>query len=203
MKKTYFPSLLILVLFLSSCFGYNEYLVESDYSYYGKFNSYKTFNFMSSALNESDSSMQNDVVENAIRIRLQQQGYRLNENKPNLLVSYKLFYKNFDFNGYNQPDINDWVRRENESEKYNPITYSLREGTILVLLFDRKKEKSVWQGYASGLFGDEENPQVEKNLKRAVRSILDRYQFLAEGFADNEKSLDEYSLPPNNLRQKK
>ena len=188
MKKNYFPSLLILVLFLSSCFGYNEYLVESDYSYYGKFNSYKTFNFMSSALNESDSSMQNDVIENAIRIRLQQQGYRLNENKPNLLVSYKLFYKDFDFNGYNQPDINDWVKRENEDESYNPITYSLREGTVLVLLFDRKREKSIWQGYASGLFGDTTNPKVEKNLKRAVRSILDRYQFLAEGFADSDNS---------------
>ena len=186
MKKLTLP-LFILIGLLTGCLGYNEYLVESDYSYYGKFRNYKTFNFMTRSISDFDSSMQNPVIEQAIKIRLQQQGYRISDNKPNLLVSYKLFYEDFDFNGYNQPDIEDWVEIEDEEEEYDPIKYNLREGTLLVLLFDRKREKSIWQGYASGVFGGVDQSQLDKNMRRAVRSIFDRYQFLAEGFVVDDE----------------
>ncbi len=143
---------------------------------------------MTRSVSDFDSSMQNDIVEKAIKIRLQQQGYRMSANKPNILVSYKLFYDDFDFNGYNQPSIEDWVATEDEDEDYDPIRYNLREGTLLVLLFDRKREKSIWQGYASGVFGASDDEQAQKNLRRAVRSIFDRYQFLAEGFVVEDSS---------------
>ena len=186
MKKYTLP-LIVLVCLLTGCLGYNEYLVESDYSYYGKFKNYKTFNFMTRSISDYDSSMQNPIIEQAIKIRLQQQGYRMSNIKPNLLVSYKLFDEDFDFNGYNQPDIEDWVEIEDEEEEYDPVKYNLREGTLLVLLFDRKREKSIWQGYASGVFGGVDQTQVNKNMRRAVRSIFDRYQFLAEGFVVDDE----------------
>ncbi|MDN5201443.1 DUF4136 domain-containing protein [Fulvivirgaceae bacterium BMA10] len=187
--RTYALISTLAVLLLTGCLDYNEYLVESDYSYHGKFKNYRTFNFVQQSLIDYDSSLRNEIVERAIATRMQQQGYRLSENKPNLLVSYKLFYEDFDFNGYNQPDIEMWADTgEEEGEEYDPITYNLREGTLLVLLFDRKRERSIWQGYASGVFGGTVQ-QEERTLRRAVRSIFDRYQFLAEGFTiEDDKS---------------
>jgi hypothetical protein len=105
----------------------------------------------------------------------------LTDRNPNLIVSYKVFYDNFKFQGYNQPDIEEWADREDEEEEYDPVKYSLTEGTLLVLLWDNKREKAIWQGYASGLFG---NPYAnnDRYIKRAIRSIFDQYRFFAEGF---------------------
>ncbi len=172
---------LILLLMLSSCFNYREYMVESDYSYQGRFKKYKTFNFLNYTNPDVDTSMQNSVIEESIKSRLELQGYRLDEKDPNLIVSYKIFYDNFRFQGYNQPDIEEWAKTEREEESYDPVKYELRQGTLLVLLWDNKREKAIWQGYASGLFG---NPYAnnDRYIKRAIRSIFDRYRFFAEGY---------------------
>lgn len=46
-----FKNLLLLggVIFISSCLSYEKYVVESDYSYLGKFKRYQTFDFLSDA----------------------------------------------------------------------------------------------------------------------------------------------------------
>ena len=156
-------------------------MVESDYSYQGRFKKYKSFNFLNYTNPDLDTSMHNSVVEDAIKSRLELQGYSMEERDPNLIVSYKIFFDDFEFQGYNQPDIEDWARTEKDDESYDPIKYDLRQGTLLILLWDNKREKAIWQGYASGLFG---NPYTNNDrfLKRAVRSIFDRYRFFAEGF---------------------
>ena len=170
--------LLLVSLILGSCMK-NEYLVESDYSYSGSFKNYKTFDFMTEIGADKDSVDQRMAVEGAILRRMELQGYKFRKKKPDLLVSHKMFYGDFDFFGYNQPDFENWLVYENDEEAYDPVTYNMYEGTIIVILWDRKQRRVVWQGYATTMFG---NPyQNEKYIKWAVRSIFDQYRIFGEG----------------------
>ncbi len=182
MKNIYL--IVIFALLISGCYSYREYPVEYDYSYHGKFKKYKSFDFM---INQSiDESMSNAVIQSAITKRLELQGYRKKEDKPNLLVAYKIYYDSLVLRGYDQPEIEKWVKSQRSDTEYDPKTYDLRKGTLLIQLFDRKQEKSVWQGYATGVYGNIYFDN-ERQLKVAVRSILDRYQFLAEDFLQDKE----------------
>lgn len=195
MKNRNFLAYLVIaaLFFLSGCMNFYENRVESDYSYNGNFKKYKTFNFMGYKRNDSDSSHHMEIVENAIRARMQLQGYRYSENKPDLLVSHKIFYDDLLFKGYNQTDIDVWLasgkvieekideETGEEKKEYDPIRYSLTKGTLLIVLIDRKYNRAIWQGYASGLLGNKDFNN-EAYLKRSVRSIFDKYKVFTEGF---------------------
>lgn len=182
MKNVYL--IVFFALIICGCYSYREYPVEYDYSYHGKFKKYKSFTFM---VNQSiDESMSNAVIESAITKRLQLQGYRKKEDKPNLLVAYRIYYDSLILRGYDQPDIEKWVKSQRIDTEYDPKSYDLRKGTLLIQLFDRKQERSVWQGYATGVYGNIYFDN-ERQLKVAVRSILDRYQFLAEDFLQDKE----------------
>ena len=203
MKK--FLSLTFLSLVAFGCVTMEEYVVDYDYSYKGKFGKYRTYDFVLKSGQEFTAY--DDLIEDAIQMRLGTQGYRNSDKKPNLLVLYKVYFEDFYMNAYDQPELENWVKdvkfKENddleeeldelseeelEQEKqvripqnYNPFKCDLREGTLYIVLFDRRSRHSVWQGYASGLFGDE-NFNNKKSIKKAVASILDEYQVLAKGF---------------------
>jgi hypothetical protein len=183
MKKFLIPSLLMFMVF-TGCMR-NEYLVESDYSYGGTFRKYRTFDFMTEIGSNRDSVRQRMVLQDAILRRMELQGYKYGDRKPDLLVSYKMFYGDFDFYGYNQPELENWLVYENEEEKYDPVTYNMYEGTIIVILWDRKKRQVVWQGYATTMFGNPYNN--DKYIKWAVRSIFDQYRIFGEELASQTK----------------
>jgi hypothetical protein len=180
MKKLLVPFILLAVVVASGCMR-NEYTVESDYSYGGTFKKYKTFDFMTEIGSGRDSVKQRAVIQDAIQRRMEIQGYKFNTDRPDLLVSYKMFYGDFNFFGYNQPDFESWLTYENEDEEYNPVTYNMYEGTIIVILWDRKKRRVVWQGYATTMFGNPYNN--DKYIKWAVRSIFDQYRVFGEELA--------------------
>lgn len=181
------------MLALSGCLNFYENRVESDYSYAGNFKKYKTFSFMGYKKNDSDSSHHMAIVENAIRARMQLQGYRYNENRPDLLVSHKIFYDDLLFKGYNQTDIDVWLANGKvieeeidedtgeEKKEYDAVRYNLTKGTLLIVLIDRKHNRAIWQGYASGLLGNKDFNN-EAYLRRSVRSIFDKYKVFTEGF---------------------
>ena len=128
----------VLALFvLGSCMK-NEYLVESDYSYQGTFKRYKTFGFMTEIGINKDSINQRMAIQDAIQRRMEIQGYKINDKRPDLLVSYKMFYDDFNFNGFYQPEFTSWLVTENNEEEYEPVKYKMYEGTIIVILWDRK-----------------------------------------------------------------
>ena len=194
MKQLY---ILIFVFFvLTGCYSYREYPVEYDYSYHGKFKKYKSFAFLENATAIEDTTMSQSVIEDIIKSRLQTQGYNYKLEKPNLLVSYKIYYDSLNFRGYDQPDIETWVKYEKDMDEYSPRKYDLRKGTLLIQLYDRKQERSVWQGYATGVYGNIYFNN-ERQLKIAVRSILDRYQFLAEDFMENKEFILEEAAVNN------
>lgn len=182
----------LLLLLLSSCMNYYDHKVESDYSYSGNFKKYRTFNFIGVKNSEGDSSKFNPFVENSIKSRMELQGYRFNQNRPDLLVSYKLFYEDLLLKGYNQPEITEFIQTgkifdENEEydpneekREYDPVKYNLKKGTLFIVLIDKKKNRAIWQGYASGVL--ENTVKNEAYLKSAVRSIFDRYKVFTEGY---------------------
>ena len=180
MKKLY-PAFLILILF-ASCLGYKELPVEYDYSYKGNFKKYRTFDIMKPA-GPADSTMSNDIIEKSIIARMKFLGYRQNSNKPHLIVGFKMFSDSLKFNGYIQPEIEDWVKNNNSEIDYDPQKFHLNEGTLLIQFYDRRQNRSIWQGYATTQYGSIDF-QNSRHLRNAVISILDKYRFWAEGFMD-------------------
>ena len=178
--------LLVVVVAATGCFSYREYPVEYDYSYHGKFKKYHTYAFLEDAGSNPDTTLSSDIIKQVISDRLSVQGYRYKEDKPNLLVSYKIYFDSLNFQGYDQPEIEDWVKWQRTDEEYDKRKYTLRKGTLLIQLYDRKQDRSVWQGYATGVYGNIYFNN-ERQLKIAVRSILDRYKFLAEDFMENKE----------------
>ena len=180
MKQFYLP--VILLILLSSCLGYKELPVEYDYSYSGNFKRYRTFEMMKPT-GQSDSSMINDIIQKSIESRMKFLGYKQTDNRPHLIIGFKMFSDSLQFKGYEQPDIEEWVKSQNENLDYSQKKMELRSGTLLIQFFDRRQNRSIWQGYATTLYGSIDFGN-QRHLKNAVISILDKYRFWAEGFAE-------------------
>lgn len=180
MTKLYLPAL-VLILF-SSCLGYKELPVEYDYSYRGNFKKYKTFEMMR-PVGANDTTMVNEIVEKSIVSRMKFLGYRQTDSRPHLIIGFKMFNDSLRFNGYDQPDIEEWVKNQNNDLDYDPRKLNLKTGTLLIQFFDRRQNRSIWQGYATTLYGSI-NFNNDRHLRNAVISILDKYRFMAEGFTE-------------------
>ncbi|MGB3467154.1 MAG: DUF4136 domain-containing protein [Cyclobacteriaceae bacterium] len=184
MKATTFFALVL--LFLTSCFGYKELPVEYDYSYKGRFTKYKSYDLFDLPVIDGDSSMNNEVVERTIDWRMRLLGYKKTDHKPNILISYRMYYDSLKLKGYQQPDIESWaLNKTNEKEIYNKENYQMQNGTLVIQLYDRKLKKSIWQGYATNQYGNI-SFENDRNLRNAVVSILDKYRFLAEGYLEEK-----------------
>ena len=180
MKKLYL-ALVTLILF-ASCLGYKELPVEYDYSYKGNFKKYRTYDIMKPA-GPPDSTMTNEVIEKSIIARMKFLGYRQNANKPHLIIGFKMFADSLKFNGYSQPEIEEWVRTQNENIEYDQQKFNLSSGTLLIQFYDRRQNRSIWQGYATTQYGSIDFNN-SRHLRNAVISILDKYRFWAEGFME-------------------
>jgi len=178
--------LIVSVILFTSCLGYKELPVEYDYSYKGNFKKYRTFDIMKQS-GDVDSSMTSTVIEKSILSRMRFLGYRQSESRPHLLVCFKMFPDSLMFNGYNQPEIEQWVITQEENLNYDPKKLDLKTGTLLIQLFDRRQNRSVWQGYSTTLYGSIDFSD-NRNLRNAVISILDKYRFWAEGFIEGTSS---------------
>jgi Domain of unknown function (DUF4136) len=188
MKKVYLFSFSLIVI-LGSCLGYKELPVEYDYSYKGTFKKYKTFAIMQPA-NMADSSMVNDMIEKSIISRMKFLGYRQTANKPHLIIGFKMFEDSLKFNGYSQPDIEAWMHSQKEDVDYNPQKFYLNSGTLLIQFYDRRQNRSIWQGYATTMYGTIDFNNT-RHLKNAVISILDKYRFWAEGFLEGNATAEQ------------
>ena len=187
MRKFFFP---VLAVVLSSCLGYKELPVEYDYSYHGNFKKYRSFDIMR-PIGMADTTMTNEVIEKSILSRMKFLGYKQNGNKPHLIIGFKMFSDSLKFNGYNQPDIEEWMKGgRNENLDYSRQKFDMKTGTLLIQFFDRRQNRSVWQGYATTYYGSIDFNN-QRHLRNAVISILDKYRFWAEGFVDGTVEFQE------------
>ena len=184
MKKIYLPFFCLVLL--SSCLGYKEMPVEYDYSYKGNFKRYRTFDLMRT-FDEVDSGLTHDIIEKSILSRMKFLGYKRTERRPHLIIGYKMFPDSLRFNGYNQPDIEVWVKSHDQNLNYDPQKFHIKTGTLLIQFYDRRQNRSIWQGYATTTYGtiDFNN---QRQMKNAVFSILDKYRFWAEGFVEGQQA---------------
>jgi len=174
---------------LTGCLGYKELPVEYDYSYKGNFKKYRTFDIMKPA-GVNDTTMVNDLIERSIIARMKFLGYRQVTNKPHLIIGFKMFNDSLRFNGYVQPEIEEWAKNQKEDLNYDPKKFNLKSGTLLIQFYDRRQNRSIWQGYATTMFGDIDFAN-NRQLKNAVVSILDKYRFWADGFMENNGKIAE------------
>ncbi len=184
---------------ICSCSRY-DYVVESDYSYTGKFNRYRSFGFGTNQTFAGDDE-DKAVLEKSLTKVLQAWGYKYNEQKPDLVVVYTIFFDDVNLKGFVQPQFQSWLTQnfisgkvlirkdslDNDSdyrssvslrEEYNEVEYDLKQGTILVSFYDRKRKGTVWQGYASGVFSTDDQAN-ERIMRSAVIQILDEYKLIA------------------------
>lgn len=180
MKQTL---LFLIPLFLFGCFGYKELPVEYDYSYKGRFDKYNSYDFIqSNALQGTDTSLVRASIEQHMNFL----GYKRKKRKPDLLLNYALYADSLNFRGYDQPDIEEWIKRKDRDMEYNQLKFGLSNGTLLIQVFDRKQNASIWQGYAT-----DEYERLDFNnyheVRNAVKSILNKYHFFADGFIEQQK----------------
>ena len=205
---------IVLVGIFSGCASYYDRIIESDYSYSGKFAKYDSFDFMIN--NEAGVDEKNKkLVERFIGQRMRTLGFTYTDRKPSLIVSYKVFYDDFNMKGYAQPNFASYVNaterdaqlvdtkqlQEETADEfqdyfavgttdtgvtkntidldYASIDCEMKEGSLLITFFDRKRKKTVWQGYASGVV---QRMDEERFLRHTVGKILDDYRVLARGF---------------------
>jgi hypothetical protein len=191
MRKLYF---IVLAIAFASCLGYKELPVEYDYSYKGNFKRYRTFDLMK-PLGTNDSSMMSESIEKSILARMKFLGYKRTTTRPHLIIGYKMFEDSLRFNGYVQPEIEEWVKGRREDLNYDSKKYHLKTGTLLIQLYDRRQNRSIWQGYATTQYGSIDFNN-QRNLRNAVISILDKYRFWADGFIEGQaKQSEELSNP--------
>ena len=104
-----------------------------------------------------------------------------------------MFNDSLRFNGYNQPDIEEWARGQKDDIEYDRQKFNLSTGTLLIQFYDRRQNRSIWQGYATTLYGSIDFNN-SRHLRNAVISILDKYRFWAEGFLDGATATQEKDL---------
>ncbi|MEM6643062.1 MAG: DUF4136 domain-containing protein [Bacteroidota bacterium] len=193
-----FTAAFFLFSILTASCRFSEVEVDSDYSYFGKFHRYKTFAFIDNQTFNGGDGEKRMIEQNIARI-LQSWGYRYKENKADFLISYDFFFEDLKLRGYDQPEFHSWVhsrfgndlvkpnsvsdttqsddlvrRRE---EQYKSASMRLNEGTIYINFMDRKKERSVWQGYAAGVF-NHDSDRNERRIRAAIIRILDEFRLI-------------------------
>lgn len=179
----------IMLLAMCSCIGYKELPVEYDYSYRGNFKKYRTYDMMK-PIGVKDSSMMSESIEKSIASRMKFLGYKKTGTRPHLIISYKMYHDSLKFNGYIQPDIEAWVKTRKENLNYDKKKYNLKTGTLLIQFYDRRQNRSIWQGYATTLYGDIDYGN-QRHLRNAVISILDKYRFWADGFLEQQQNAEQ------------
>jgi len=189
--------LIAIVFTLSGC-RFSEIEVESDYSYSGKFNRYRTFAFVDNEAFNGETE-EKGIIENNIKKVLQSWGYRYKESKSDILISYNFYVDDITMVGYQQPEFHNWVRSrfgedmvipinqpdslltENirrKDEQYASNDMEFAEGTVYITFLERRRDQSIWQGYASGVFGGDID-QNQRKMRAAIIRILDEFRLIS------------------------
>jgi hypothetical protein len=162
----------VLLVFAASC--NSRLFIEHDYKYSLGFTDYKTYGFVDCP---RDSNIVCEDVQQAIRAQMQARGYKLAYNSPDIFVNFSIYNDHFIYKGYDQPHLGYWINNGNETDRYKPVKYNLKRGTIMISLIEGGTSEIVWRGYATGVFNSE---SVKKNYyKNVVANIFSEYPLFA------------------------
>jgi len=181
--------LLTFGLFTTGCFLQQELPVEYDYSYRGRFDKYDTFDFI---VQQDEATYFNNRLKNIITSSIESHmeflGYKQKDRKPDLLLSFSIYIDSLNLRGYEQPKIEDWVKRPDRDLDYNKTDININKGTLFIQFFDRRQNASIWQGYATDKY-DKVDLADAREVQNAVKSILNKYQFFSQDFLRRQEEL--------------
>ncbi|MEX2335870.1 MAG: DUF4136 domain-containing protein [Fulvivirga sp.] len=182
----HFAGTMVLSVLMLGCFSYRELPVEYDYSYKGRFDKYNSYDFLIQGENLELTNGSREIIHSAIESHMDFLGYKKKNSRPDLLLSFRIFVDSLNFRGYNQPKIEDWMSKKDPDLEYQRLKIGMKEGTLLIQIFDRKQKSSIWQGYATDYYGHV-NFNDFRDVNNAVKSILNKYQFFADGFLEAQQ----------------
>lgn len=155
---------------------------------------YKIYTFAKHINDAADNTFfwENELIKAVLRSEvigeMQALGYEYSEANPDIMINYRIFKDDFEFEGWvdNYADDKYWGQfslsaRTREAD--DKRTYNLKKGTLLIQFVDVDKSKLVWQGYASGVLDDAKILDDDKiRLDTAVEKIFEEYNFKATGY---------------------
>lgn len=183
---------LAILLIISGCLSQKDYIAEYDFNYSGNFKRYKTFSFVANPF--PDTTFFHNTIENTISNRLDAQGFRVQNETPDLLINYKIFRDSIKYRGYEQPNFDYWLSRrtsqievaeENErenrerDENYNSVRYKQNTGMLVIYVIDNKRGSTIWQGYTAADF-DFMSPEINTELTKATYRVMDQFKVLTK-----------------------
>jgi hypothetical protein len=183
----------LLVLGLTtSCFSSKDYVTDYDYNYTGSFKKYKTFAFVNPSDVGIDTTVLVPVLNSTIGARLGSQGFREQDSKPDMLVSYKIFSDSVRYRGYVQPEFDYWLNRtgktyrneqgeiEREQEKdetYNMVKYQQNNGMLVIYVIDSRRGHTIFKGYTAAAF-DMNSPTFQSDITRAAYRVMNEFKIV-------------------------
>ncbi|WP_041779606.1 DUF4136 domain-containing protein [Belliella baltica] len=190
--KNFLPFILIFLLVATGCMSQKDFIAEYDFNYSANFKRYKTFGFIENSNDDDDELVK--IIKRSISTRLGSQGFTFEENKPDLLVNYKVFREEVKYRGYEQPNFDYWLQRKGalvteedeelkdedkeKDENYKNVKYAQNNGMLVIFVIDNKKGNTIWQGYTAAVF-DEMSPEVNTDLMRATYKVMDQFRVLS------------------------
>lgn len=179
-----------LAVAFSACMSQKDYIAEYDFNYAGNFKRYKTFGFVINPF--PDTTNHHLAIERTITNRLGSQGFKLQPEKPDILINYKVFIDGVKYRGYEQPNFDYWVQRRSEEvelteqqekenrekdENYNQVKFTENNGMLVIFVIDNKRGNTIWQGYTPASF-DFYSPEVNTELTKATYRVMDQFKIL-------------------------
>lgn len=126
----------------------------------------RTYSILKSSDLKNLREYEQGIILQEIEKQMNARGYKAMEEGGDLSVLFSVYTDQFKLKQSNPAYANQ----------------KLKKGTLLIHLVDETLNRSVWMGYASGLF-EKESTLSERELRTATRRIMDQYPALAYGYA--------------------
>lgn len=124
----------------------------------------------------ASNAMVNTTVKASLKEELEARGYRQNDVRPDLLVTYRVLERQARMKGYVN-DVPTMVTGKEVRTPSDTTTHVLEPGTLIISLIDTKTSEVVWDGFASGLVRDNAFITEETRIKEAVHLIMEEFKY--------------------------
>lgn len=155
------------------------------------FSKYKTFAWIQTDKKKEDRSRHQEFmkkhVQEAVTAKLEQEGWREDRKKPDVLISYDMLVERTTRDQsnpvYSMPFrrfyYNPFYRRYGVIYYppmfmgYDNNTMQVQQGTLTITMVDAKTDKTIWQGWTT----DEVNSRnvTKKEIQSSVKSIFRKF----------------------------
>lgn len=175
---------IVMTLFLSSCAN-KGYKVDGAGNADANMENFNTYAFASQVDNKLDAGffflndlVLKDQIRNAVKHEMASRGYTHTTSSPDLVVNFRVFDKATEIQ--NLQGLGDAYWGAGEADRFTQETVSLKEGSVIVHIVNRKTGELVWQGYASGLMDGNVFNKDKDKISEAVSMIFDTYNHRAD-----------------------